>query len=325
MWSKSSNFSVATRSPLILSKPGMKSKHRKTRALVESVDIFPTPTELCGLPQPLITEGCSFAQLLDDPDRPWKKAAFSMYFRGKEPNRTIGFSMLTERYRYTEWVTGWTEYHSTTPGEYKMVARELYDHGTDREENVNIAGDPANEELIRELSDQLYSGWKEAGPEGWSPKPFPVDWESNDWMPGWINTGFESGGMMGWEAMGEDLNVSVSFVDYHNGGHSLLIADRKEKGHTVRQNIQLKPGKGHKVIIWVKCLKGKSSATLQISYGSNDKQETKVIDQKDVDDQQWTKLEGWFRDGSLLPDSEQHVSVVLDELVDFYLDDFSIE
>ncbi|MFZ5830457.1 MAG: sulfatase, partial [Planctomycetota bacterium] len=78
-WAKHTAWEVATRSPLIISVPGQRSKGAKSNALVEFVDIFPSLAEACGLPVPSQVEGTSFLPLLADPDTPWKKAAFSVW------------------------------------------------------------------------------------------------------------------------------------------------------------------------------------------------------------------------------------------------------
>ena len=96
------------------------------------------------------------APLLDDPKRPWKAAAFSQYPRGgKETVPLMGYAIRTDRYRYVEW---------RTRGGGEVVARELYDHRTDPDEDVNVAGDAANEEVVEKLAERLAAGWKQNTP-----------------------------------------------------------------------------------------------------------------------------------------------------------------
>lgn len=152
LWCKHTNFETATRSLLIFRVPGQKHPGSKTDALVEFVDIYPTLCELCGLPIPEGLEGTSLVPLFDDPHRPWKKAAFSQYPRGQ----IMGYSMKTDRYRYTEW----RPRNGGAP-----VAVELYDHTVDPQENVNLAGRPELQALMKELHDQLEAGWQAARPQ----------------------------------------------------------------------------------------------------------------------------------------------------------------
>jgi arylsulfatase A-like enzyme len=149
-WCKHSNVENDTNAPLLLSAPGMKNAGRRSNALVEFVDIYPTLAELAGLPLPAHLEGTSFKPLLDNPDRPWKPAAFSQYPR----KHLMGYSMRTDRYRFTVWVN--REDHS------KVDAIELYDHQTDPQENENIAVQPKNAELVKSLMAQWRRGWRAA-------------------------------------------------------------------------------------------------------------------------------------------------------------------
>ena len=153
MWDKHSNFETSTRIPLIVSAPGFKPG--RTRALVESVDLYPTLAELAGLSLDSDLEGHSFVQLLGDPDRDWKTAAFSQYRRvipgyGKIA-RGMGYSMRTDRYRLTEWRVPGTDFR-----EY-----ELYDHHADPQENVNLANRPSHVQLLSSLLTQLRQGWQD--------------------------------------------------------------------------------------------------------------------------------------------------------------------
>jgi arylsulfatase A-like enzyme len=84
---------------------------------VEFVDIYPTLCDAAGLSKPDGLEGASFLPLLDDPARAWKRAAFSQYPR--KGQQVMGYSMRTDRYRYTEWQENWK---SDSP---KVLAREL--------------------------------------------------------------------------------------------------------------------------------------------------------------------------------------------------------
>jgi arylsulfatase A-like enzyme len=161
-WCKHSNCENDTNGALLLSVPGMKQAGQKTNAIVEFVDIYPTLSELAGLPLPAHLEGLSFKPVLDNPTRPWKQAAFSQYPRpaGKAGYPLMGYAMRTERHRFVVWV-GRND-HS------KVDAIELYDHQTDPQENVNIANLPANAELVGKLMTQWRKGWQGAQPAGMS-------------------------------------------------------------------------------------------------------------------------------------------------------------
>ncbi len=138
---KHNNYEGATRAPLLIAVPGQKHRGSHTSALVEFVDIYPSLAELCGLPLAPGLEGTSFVPLLDDPNRPWKKAAFSEYPKGGRQ----GTAMRTDRYRYVEW--------RDKKGE--LVASELYDHQSDPQENQNLAGKPEHKALLEELAGQM--------------------------------------------------------------------------------------------------------------------------------------------------------------------------
>ena len=151
-WAKHSNVENDTRVPLIISAPGMKQRGKKTDALVELVDVYPTLAELANLPQPGHLEGRSFKPLLDNPELPWKDTAFSQYPRRVGKRNLMGYTMRTDRYRLTRWVDA--KDHG------KVDAVELYDHQTDPEENTNIANDPAQKTVLEKLTQRWTSGWQ---------------------------------------------------------------------------------------------------------------------------------------------------------------------
>ncbi|MBI4583300.1 MAG: sulfatase-like hydrolase/transferase [Planctomycetes bacterium] len=151
-WGKLTNFDIAGRVPLIISVPGQATAGARTDALVELVDLYPTLCERTGLPLPEGLEGRSVAPLLENPEAPWKAAVFFQARRSGESAAVLAYSIRTDRYRYAEWVRRATG---------DVLARELYDHETDPDENVNIAGAPENGAVVAQLGEQLA-----AGPEG---------------------------------------------------------------------------------------------------------------------------------------------------------------
>jgi iduronate 2-sulfatase len=152
LWGKLTNFETANRVPFIVSAPHRFAGGHRTDALVELVDLYPTLAELAGLPLPGHLEGVSAVPLFAAPERPWKRAAFSQYPR---PG-LMGYSMRTERYRFTRW--------QSLENPAKADGVELYDHLRDPAENVNLADDPAHAALVAQLTAQLQAGWPAAQP-----------------------------------------------------------------------------------------------------------------------------------------------------------------
>ncbi len=140
LWRKMTLFEESTRVPLIIAAPGKRAGVASPR-LAELVDLYPTLTQLCGLPQPPKLEGVSLVPLLEDPDRAVKQAAYTVVARGRG---VLGRSVRTERYRYTEW------------GDEKTA--ELYDHETDPREYTNLVRDPKHSKTLVEMKSLLHAG-----------------------------------------------------------------------------------------------------------------------------------------------------------------------
>jgi iduronate 2-sulfatase len=150
LFQKKTLFERDARVPLIVSAPGKRQGVASSR-LVELVDVFPTLTELCGLPAPEGLEGTSVVPLLHTPDRPWKMAAFT--FEGR-------YSVRSERYRYTLGKADKTGQNA-----------ELYDHQTDPEELTNLPQDPKHAQVMAEMRKLLADGWKSTLPPRAPEKP----------------------------------------------------------------------------------------------------------------------------------------------------------
>ncbi|MFB9296260.1 sulfatase [Persicitalea jodogahamensis] len=141
-WCKHTNFEIDTRVPLMVRVPGMKTAGQKTRALVEMVDLYPFLCDAANLPKPAHLQGDSFAPLLAKPGLAWKESALSQYPRG---NDTMGYSLRTDRYRFTKWVKS----------DGTVVAAELYDLKKDPNSTANVAQKNAYRTLLPKLEAQL--------------------------------------------------------------------------------------------------------------------------------------------------------------------------
>ncbi|MCB9875742.1 MAG: sulfatase [Planctomycetaceae bacterium] len=194
VWGKATNYEIATRVPLMIWTPDMKTRGQGSDALVELVDMFPTLCELAGVPLPEHLEGHSFVPLLDKPDQPWKKAAFSQYpnpaLREWAANplsqgmRETWFGPLIKeveeriiaqqgdkwnRELFEEHLMGYTMrtdryrlvvWRDHRHSQAEPVYVELFDHQTDPQETKNIAGDDPR--IVKLLNEQLVAGWKKA-------------------------------------------------------------------------------------------------------------------------------------------------------------------
>lgn len=85
------------------------------------IDLFPTLTELCGLPPKNNFDGHSLVPLLKDPKAEWKHAAISSSSR-------IDLSVFKNGFRYIKYINDGGE--------------ELYNHKEDPDEWYNLAADP---------------------------------------------------------------------------------------------------------------------------------------------------------------------------------------
>ncbi len=137
-WLKTTLFENAARVPLIIAGPGVTATGRSTSSFAEMVDFYPTLAELCGLRAPACLSGVSLAPVLKDPLAKPRTSALTQL---KDRNYTL----RTEKYRYTEW------------GEGGSGGAELYDHATDPQEMVNLAGDPRHADSVARLSQQLHT------------------------------------------------------------------------------------------------------------------------------------------------------------------------
>lgn len=152
-WGKTSNFEYDARVPMLIRKPASPHAGKRTAALAELVDLFPTVLDLCGVPRPPGLDGVSLAPVLDDPAKQVKAAAFTQHPRpayfDREPSKTpaaMGVSVRTARVRYTEW-RDWKSGGT--------IAREMYAAADEPAETRSVLDDPRHAEARREAEQLL--------------------------------------------------------------------------------------------------------------------------------------------------------------------------
>ncbi len=145
-WSKMTNFEIATRVPLLIAAPGIKSG--RTRAIAELVDLYPTICELTGVESPDHLEGESIAESLRNPEKVTDQVALSQHARFAQ--RYMGRALRTDRFRLVLW--------TQTNG--KVVNRELYDHDSDPDEMENVADRPECSRHVAALEERRREAFK---------------------------------------------------------------------------------------------------------------------------------------------------------------------
>ncbi len=132
IWGKHCLYEPALRAPLLVRTPDLRQPGAASSALVETVDIFPTLAELCGLAAPADLDGRSLRPQLADPAAPTAKAAHGFWSNGDRTVRTDRWRLIADR-------TG--------------TRLELFDLAGDPLETRNVAADhPA---VVRDLLSRL--------------------------------------------------------------------------------------------------------------------------------------------------------------------------
>ncbi len=128
-WTKHTLYEQANVIPLIMVVSGVTTPGTATDQIIETVDIYPTLTNLAGLgfpeaPQPI--DGLSMVPVLKNPSLEIRDHAYHSFTRGGY----IGRAIRTDRYRLVEWV------RINNQDEERFY--ELYDYLTDPLETRNV-------------------------------------------------------------------------------------------------------------------------------------------------------------------------------------------
>ena len=163
LWEKHTNLENATRAPLIIAAPGLKAG--KSASLSEHVDIFPTICDLANVGVPTQLQGKSLKPIMQNNKASVKDFSVSQYPRklskedmkkfGTESNKIMGYSMRTEKYRYTIWVNDFTT--ADVFNDKKIYAQEMYDYSKDPLEKENIFSNASYAKAAQDMHQKMVS------------------------------------------------------------------------------------------------------------------------------------------------------------------------
>ena len=149
IWGKHCLFEESLRSPLIIHHPGIEQPGKKSNAVVETIDVFPTLCDLAKLPRPDFLHGKSLRPMLKNPATRGSSAI--AYRNNAKTIRTPTHRLIRHRDGYVE----------------------LYDHRNKDAETVNLA--ESHPDYVDYLSGMLDARLSEPTDGKKRPQP-PFSW-----------------------------------------------------------------------------------------------------------------------------------------------------
>jgi len=128
-WQKRILHEEVIKVPLIVDVPNMQAG--RTAAITELIDLYPSLSELYGIPSPAKIQGQSFVPVLKDPKATVKESAISI---------DKGTVLRTQQYAYMV---------------YRNGQEELYDMHKDPKQFSNLTDDPSHKPTLHQLRTQL--------------------------------------------------------------------------------------------------------------------------------------------------------------------------
>jgi uncharacterized sulfatase len=139
-WNKVTIFEKGTNAPFIMAGNSVGKKGVVSNAMFEYIDIYPTLANLFSLQNiPEHLEGKSFANVVNDPTKPFRNEVRAVIRRGDK----LGRMVKNEKFRYVEWDNG-------------KMGRELYDQKNDPIEYRNLAEETEYSDVVSEMRTLLY-------------------------------------------------------------------------------------------------------------------------------------------------------------------------
>ncbi|MFA6676505.1 MAG: sulfatase/phosphatase domain-containing protein [Bacteroidales bacterium] len=142
-------YEASVRVPMLAYCPGMIKPGTEVKDIVQNIDIAPTIMEACNVKKAKQMRGFSFLkQLQGKKVKNWRKKIFYEYYWEYDfPHTPTMFGVRTDRYKLIRYQGIWD-------------TNELYDLQNDPYEMNNLIADPDHQDIVLELTNELYD-WLE--------------------------------------------------------------------------------------------------------------------------------------------------------------------
>lgn len=141
---KRTAYEASMRVPMLAYCPEIIKAGTVIKQVVANIDIAPTFLAAAGLQAPSYMDGKSFLPLLESKEVNWRdNLLYEYYWEKNYPQTPTTFALRGDRYKYIEYNGVWD-------------TDELYDMKNDSLEVNNLIRDPKYQDMVKDLSKQLF-------------------------------------------------------------------------------------------------------------------------------------------------------------------------
>lgn len=141
-------YEESVKVPFLIRCPELIEAGQVKNEMIQNIDIAPTILEYAGIQMPDQMQGMSLAPLLEDKEIKWRNRIFyEYYWENNYPQTPTMHGVRTDRYKYIRYHGIWD-------------TNEFYDLQADPYEMNNLIASPEHQNIIRELSMEVYD-WLE--------------------------------------------------------------------------------------------------------------------------------------------------------------------
>ncbi len=141
-------YEESVKVPFLIKYPEKTGKGKIIEEMIQNIDVAPTILELAGISKPTQMQGKSIVPLLTNGTAKWRdKIFYEYYWENVYPQTPTMHGVRTSRYKFIRYHGVWD-------------TNELYDLREDPYEMNNLIASPDHQDIIKELSNELYN-WLE--------------------------------------------------------------------------------------------------------------------------------------------------------------------